>query len=205
MLDPRDVAIQSTFPVVAAPRFGPLEALGRAGERFVLAANGVFMQVERAWLRCLRQVGTLDPALSLGYGRLDEGVHLLFPAPVTLLARFVDAARAALPNEIAGALVWSGDTATLRLELWESLAASAGRVEYRIPSLPRGDTVAVDLHSHEHVDAFFSHDTDDEDDRSVKLALVYGALHRSRPNVAARLCLNGVFVPLDLPPDWHLP
>lgn len=205
MLDPRDDAIQSTFPVVAAPRFGPLEPLDRAGERFVLAANGVFMQVERGWLRCLRQVGALDPALNLGYGPLDDGVHLLFPAPVTLLARFVDAARAALPNEIAGALVWSSDTRSLRLALWESLAASAGRVDYRIPSLPTGDTVAVDLHSHGHAEAFFSYDTDDVDDRSVKLALVYGALHRSEPEVAARLCLNGVFVPLDLPPDWRLP
>ena len=50
MMDVRDIALQAACPVIAAPRFGPLPDMVN-GQRIILAANGVFVQVKLDWLR----------------------------------------------------------------------------------------------------------------------------------------------------------
>lgn len=202
MLDPRDRFLQATHPVIAAPKFAPLEDLAANGERYILAANGVFMQAQRSWLRCTRRVGALDPGLNLGYGFLTDTVALDFPVPVDLLDAFLHAARAALPNEVAGVLVWSEHTRSLRLAMSAAIASDRAFIDYKLAPLADGDTVAIDIHSHGAAPAGFS-PTDDRDDPSVKLALVYGNVDRDVPTVALRLCLNGAFMPLDPAHDWR--
>ena len=61
-----------------------------------------------------------------------------------------------------------------------------------MPLLARDESIAIDLHTHGLLPAFWSA-TDDEDDRSVKVSGVCGNLDREQPSAAFRLVFNGMY------------
>lgn len=69
-LDPRDAALQSTCPVVIAPRFGALPPM-LPGQRLIAAANGLFVQVKLDWLDCVHCLTPQGLGLPLPYGSLN--------------------------------------------------------------------------------------------------------------------------------------
>jgi PRTRC genetic system protein A len=192
MTDPRDGALQRACPVIAAPLFGALPAMEN-GQRIIVASNGVFVQVKRDWLDCVERLGGMDAAMPLPYGRIAPIVRFAFGTiPIALLDGFIASGRAALPNEIAGGLIYSAAQSALRLAIYEPLNSTAHGIEYRMPALARDESIAVDLHTHGRLPAFWSA-TDDMDDRSVKVAGVFGTLDGERPSAAFRLVLNGMY------------
>jgi PRTRC genetic system protein A len=201
MLDARDAALQQSCPVVAAPRYGVLPPMDN-GQRIVIARNGIFVQVKRDWLDCMERIGVIDPRLPLPYGDIKPAVNFSFGViPMTLLQDFITAGRAALPFEIAGGLIYAAYSTTLRLQLYEPISNSPDKIDYRMPMLLQDESVCVDLHTHGRDRAFFS-PMDDVDDRSVKVAGVFGNLDQPQPSAAFRLVINGFYVPLAHP--WQL-
>lgn len=153
----------------------------------------MFLQVKRDWLDCVERLGGIDAALPLPYGKMTSSVCFTFGTiPIALLDVFITSGRAGLPNEIAGGLIYSPQRTTLRLAIYEALHSTAHGIEYRMPPLACGESIAVDLHTHGRLPAFWS-GTDDVDDRSVKVAGVFGNLDRERPSAAFRLVLNGIY------------
>lgn len=200
MMDVRDMALQAACPVIAAPRFGPLPEMDN-GQRIVLAANGVFVQVRLDWLDCIQR---LSPALAipLPYGDLEERLTFAFGVlPIRLIEEFIEAGRGGLPNEVAGALIYSRRTRRLRLALCEPLDVSPAQIDYRVPAMDADETLAVDLHTHGHGRPFWSA-KDDADDQGIKVAGVFGGLHLSKPQALFRLTVNGSFRPLSHP--WEV-
>jgi len=197
--DARDRALQASCPVLAVPRFGELPPMGN-GQRVLIAANGLFVQVRLDWLDCIQQ---LAPAtgVPLPYGAMQERMVFAFGRlPIRLMEQFVAAARERLPNETAGALVYSRARADLRLVVHPPLSASPGHVTYGLPAMAADESLAVDLHTHGRLPAFWS-PTDDRDDTGIKIAGVFGDLHRQRPSAEFRLVLNGTF--RALPHPWQ--
>lgn len=200
MMDARDLALQMACPVIAAPRFGELPPM-KNGQRIVIGANGVFVQVRLDWLDCIQPLMPQSPALRLPYGIVREKIALAFGVlPVRLIEPFIAAARARLPDEVAGVLIHARRTGQLRLAVCETLRASPVRVHYRLPALATDETVAVDLHSHGCGAPFWSAE-DDRDDMGIKIAGVFGNLHLPRPAARFRLAINGLFRPL--PHPWQ--
>lgn len=198
-MDARDLALQAACPVIAAPRFGPLPNMAN-GQRIIVAANGVFVQVKLDWLDCLQR---LSPALPihLPYGILDERLAFSFGVlPIRLIEDFIAAGRRGLPNEVAGALIYSRHSQSLRLALCQPAAASPNRIDYRVPVMDADETLAVDLHTHGYGRPFWSN-TDDRDDLGIKVAGVFGCLHQPKPSAEFRLVVNGRFRPL--PHPWQ--
>jgi PRTRC genetic system protein A len=201
MIDRRDEALQRACPVLAAPLFGALPAMEN-GQRVVVASNGVFVQVKRDWLDCVERMGDTDAGLPLPYGEVTPSIQFAFGTiPVVLLEAFIAAGRAGLPNEIAGGLIYSAERRTVRLAIYESVGSTAHGIEYRLPLLAGDESIAVDLHTHGLLPAFWSA-TDDRDDRSVKVTGVFGNLDRELPSAAFRLVLNGMYRPLAHP--WEV-
>lgn len=199
-LDPRDAALQQTCPCVSMPMFGALPGLG-AGQRILLGRNGVFLQMRTPWLDCTTRVGQLAERLPLPYGDVVERIAFSFGAiPIRLLELFIGVARAALPDEIAGALIHDEHTQTLALRIHEGLDVGRGHVRYRIGDLDEGEVLAVDLHSHGRLGALWSAD-DDRDDNGVRVCGVFGNLDRATPTAKFRLVLNGHYVTLPSPWD----
>lgn len=199
--DPRDAALRRACPCVGMPLFSELEPMD-AGQRIVVATNGVFMQFKNAWLDCSVQIGVLAPAMTLPYGNGAEAVGFAFGViPMRLLEDFIECARASLPNEAAGALVYNPDCGSLRLAMHEPLAAGPGHIRYRVADMGEDELLAVDLHTHGELPAFWSN-TDDADDRGgARVCGVFGHLGRERPSARFRLALNGMFLPL--PNPWE--
>jgi PRTRC genetic system protein A len=198
-VDPRDAALRATCPVIGAPMFGPLPALNR-GQRMILARDGLYLQFAGPWLSVTTKVGAVTPGLRLPYGPVQEGLAFAFGSiPVAMIEAFIAEARRAMPNEAAGALVYCIADGSLSLRMHEPLSRSAGHIRYRITELADDELLAVDLHTHGRLAAFWS-DTDDRDDLGIRVCGVFGHLDRERPSARFRLVLNGVFV--DLAHPW---
>lgn len=199
MTDPRDAAVQATCPVRAVPRYGDLP-VHASGQRMLLAGNGLFVQMKTPWLDCTMRVA--EVGMRLPFGPLDDTIAFAFGViPMGLLERFIAEARSALPNETAGALMFNVRTGGLRLAMHAAVAAGPGHVSYRIEELPDDELLAVDLHSHGRLPAFWSAE-DDRDDQGVRVCGVFGNLDRERPTARFRLVLNGLFK--DLVQPWQV-
>src|SRR5207249_11886574 len=118
--------------------------------------------------------------------------------PMADLHAFIEAGREALPNELAGGLIYSARTNRLQLAVYSAEEAGPGMVRYRMPELDDDETLAVDLHTHGRLPAFWS-STDDADDQGIKVCGVFGDIHRATPSAAFRLAFNGHFKALPHP------
>lgn len=197
-MDPRDAVLQAACPVVPVPRFGDLSA-APPGQRVLLARNGVFLEVTRSWLRYVVKLGDLPVKPPLPYGVVQEHLSFAFGViPMRLLDEFIAHGRRALPNETAGALLFSRTRAGLRLVLHEALEAGPAAVRYRINDMDADEELAIDLHTHSVLGACWS-STDNADDQGVKVCGVFGNLDRPRPSAAFRLAVNGRFRKLSHP------
>ena len=195
--DLRDRAIQATCPVVTMPRFGELDTQPQ-GQRMLLGSNGLFVQMRTPWLECTTRVG--DVEMRLPFGEVREAIRFTFGSiPRALLDAFIERARAALPNEVAGALIYDADCGSLRLSMHEALEAGPGHVRYRIEAMGEHEVLAIDLHSHGRLRAFWSGE-DNRDDQGVRVCGVFGNLDQERPSARFRLVVNGLF--RDLPHPW---
>ena len=200
--DPRDVALQRACPCVTVPRFGPLDD-AELGQRVLVASDGIFLEVRRSWLQCFVRIGELPRTPPLPYGSLTERIAFTFGViPIALLEEFLAIGRTGLPNEVAGALVYNRASRTLRLAIHDAIKAGPAQIQYRMPVLDADEEVAVDLHTHGRLPAFWS-STDNADDRGVKVCGVFGNLHRETPSAAFRLAVNGQF--RELPHPWSAP
>ena len=198
MTDPRDAALQRTCPTLSAPRFGVLPEMGN-GQRVIVAANGLFVQIKLDWLDAMVRLADIAPVPPLPYGALQEHIRFSFGViPVRLLEAFIDAGRAGLPNEVAGGLIYSRRTRGLRLQVYDVLRCSPDGIDYRMPSLDDDESIAIDLHTHGNDRAFWS-PTDNRDDQGIKVAGVFGHLHRKTPSAAFRLAVNGYYQALRHP------
>jgi PRTRC genetic system protein A len=199
--DLRDLAIQNSCPAIAAPRFGALPDI-QNGQRVIVAANGLFVQIKLDWLDCVHRLGDIAPTPPLPYGVVQERISFRFGViPVALLEQFIAAGRAGLPNEVAGGLIYSRTRGSLRLQIYDAVEHSPDRIEYRMPELDDDESIAIDLHTHGRCRAFWSA-IDDRDDQGIKVSGVFGSLHRPKPDAAFRLVINGSFKSLRHP--WEV-
>ncbi len=198
-MDSRDVALQSVLPTVMVPRYSELEELATPGNRLLMAANGVWLEVCRAWLYVRLPVAK-PASIPVPYGDVSEEMRFGFgKLPKAMVAQFIELARARCPNECAAWVVWNSRTNEWRLTMLEETSVGPGHVNVNLPALGEDEHMVMDLHSHGLTEAFFSR-TDNKDDRgATKIAGVIGNLDKPEATASFRLCANGVFVPLQSP------
>lgn len=202
-MDSRDVALQSVMPTVMVPRYSELKELATAGDRILMAANGVWLEVCRAWLYA-RVLVAKPSIIPVPYGQVSEVMRFGFgKLPKAMVAQFIEQARARCPNECAAWVVWNQRTNEWRLMMLEETSVGPAHVNVNLPTLEEDEHMVMDLHSHGLTEAFFSR-TDNKDDRgATKIAGVIGNLDKPEATASFRLCANGVFVPLPFDnPQW---
>lgn len=203
-LDPRDMIILHHAPLHAAPRYGELPPIENGRHRFIIAHDGPYIEVKRPWLH-----GIFDLVDSLGdidmefpYGDVEPRFDLAFDwhdDVFPLVSRFIDAAAVVAPCEDAAWLLWNDAEKKLEYRELIPLATSAGGISYIYPQIEPHLSLAVDLHSHGAVSAFFSATDDQDDAGAVKIAGVIGSL-----GLAAgvewqfRICALGLLRDIDL-------
>ena len=159
---------------------------GISGEKgiyynYILAANGLFIEASNPMLAArvpvteceVRGLAPVKAKIALTYGSITQ--HFFDLALDTFLAA---------PDKEHYVAVTAAAGYHFYLPVQDEGDAS---VVYEV-----GDSVILDIHSHAHMPAFFSHQTDDKDETGLKLYAVVGRLD-ARPVVKLRVGVYGYF------------
>ncbi|WP_298150562.1 PRTRC system protein A [Flavobacterium sp.] len=195
-MDIRDKIMQQQFPLVPVPAFSEFRSLQSNGQRLLTAKNGVFLEVKHPCFYVRKPVARLP--FETPFGLLEEAVEAI-PVPVKMIQQFKEHAQSQLPNEAAGRIVYIQDQDAWRLDVYTPKSVGISHVSYDIPALQVGDSLGVDIHSHGYFAPMFSKQDDLDDSLETKLAVVISFNKgNSGVELAARLCLRGIFIPLAL-------
>ncbi len=204
-MHPMDTTLQASFPTIMVPKFGGLAPLSGSGERMLVGANGVFLEVVRPWLRVVRKIAIYEVETAVPYGTVKEETELpCGQLPAELVGQFGEMARASMPNETGAWIVWNCVSCEFRLVPVAILDHGSGHLRYDRPALQENEHLVMDCHSHGAFEAFFS-GTDNQDDRhDVKFAFVLGNCASVGPSMALRLCVKGIFERVhEIPTAWR--
>ncbi len=200
-----DQALLKAAPVAVVPAKSEFFPLQENGHRFLLAGDGLYLEVRRPWLHFIRIIAEHHPGVRIPFGRINQTVTLAFGGlgnAIAQMREFADAARQQAPAEHAALIAWDNQEKALKL-LWPEPieAPTATRILYQQPLLAEHESIAIDLHSHGHGPAGFSSVDDADDAGSVKIAGVFGNLDQPVPSVAFRLCVLGLYLPIHVPAE----
>ncbi|HZF19465.1 MAG TPA: PRTRC system protein A [Burkholderiales bacterium] len=194
-LDPRDRALQAHTPAIIVPRFSELAPLEHNGHRYLIAEDGVYLELRRPWMRIVWPVAPAEAPLPFGQAP-EIGARLDFDWKqlTALLDPFERDAHLAMPNEFAAWITWKPNGSgghTLDYRPLLASEATPGGLDLIRPALAEGEHLVADLHSHGAMEAFFSAIDDEDDAGEVKYAAVLGGLGTDAPRWKMRLCLPG--------------
>lgn len=197
-----DMALLAAAPVAAVPRYAPFHPLQESGHRFLLAADGLHLEVRRPWLHYIQPLAK-HTSVAIPFGETAKKCELDFGSigsALELMKEFAAKAKADAPLEAAASLLWNHKEKTWRIAYPKVIGeATADSIQYEQVVSGPDESLAIDLHSHGHLGAFFS-GTDNEDDRgSVKIAGVFGDLDKDQPTVAFRMCVLGLYIDIPVP------
>lgn len=192
--DPMDELMQRQFPTVIAPKFGaPLTPLEVNGERFIVCADAVKMEIKRPWVHAVVPVSGQCFLRNLPYGPGPEyKVKLLCgPLPKALLERFGNEASEALPSEHAAWITWREDSKEFTYRSLHVTSHGPDHIDYDRPSLDEGEWLVLDIHSHGRAPAFFSPRDEKDDFGELRIAMVLGHVDRTtRSHAVLARCLG---------------
>ena len=148
---------------------------------YILAANGLFIEASNPALAArvlvseceVRGLAPMKAKISLTYGSIPQ--HFFDLALDTFLAA---------PDKEHYVAVTAAAGYHFYVPVQDEGDAS---VVYEV-----GDSVILDIHSHAHMPAFFSHQTDDKDETGLKLYAAVGRLNAT-PVVKLRVGVYGYF------------
>jgi len=133
------------------------------------------------------------------YGALEKKIETSFgKIPVDLIGQFLVDARESFPNEFGAWLIWDDRSKQLRYQAMHSIEAGPAYLAAIRPDLEDHESLAVNLHSHARLKAFFSSEDNRDDRHEVKISGVIGSLDKDQPTAAFRICTGGVFIDLDV-------
>lgn len=197
-----DQALLAAAPVAAVPRHAPFHPLQDNGHRFLLAAEGLYLEVRRPWLHYIGHLAK-HTAVAIPYGEIEPRCELDFGrigSALPQMKEFAAHAQAAAPVEAAASLLWDHEKKSWRIAYPETIGeATAGSIQFKQVVPGESESLVIDLHSHGHLGAYFSA-TDNADDRgAVKIAGVFGDLNMPQPTVAFRMCVLGLYIDMPVP------
>lgn len=198
-MDKRDVALQLQLPVIPVPRFSKYVRETRPGDQLLVASNGIFLEVRRAWSTIVRKIS--DICVPVPYGAMEESTQLhCGTVPKDLLLQFAISAQEHSSVEIGASIVWNQFSNQFSLVPSNIISTTAHSLKYERPALNPGDHLVVDCHSHAHHAAGFSTTDNADDMHEVKFSYVVGNCNKAVTSQAMRICVRGIFNEIPLPP-----
>jgi PRTRC genetic system protein A len=196
--DLADDAVSGLHPMVPMPQSGKIQPRPTYGRRYILAKNGLFLEVKAPAGYFRLHLGDLEH--NMPFGECDQQISFNFivadDACRALIKDFMEHALNALPNEAAAWIIWNLDTKQMHLQMLEPTTASPSHITFVRPKLAHNECLAIDIHSHGTLPAFFSLTDEADDIGEVKLCMVIGNLDKE-PTMAARLCVLDLKIDAD--------
>lgn len=206
-----DALLHAVTPAYCVPVHGAFEQIIGNGHRYLVAADGLWLEVRRPWLHLLWPLANIGEPVrpvpgfrtnhATPFGRLNPSVEIAFGrVPQDLIRKFAERGRLSCPKERGAWLSWEHgiEGAEPRLVWSEPVdtEGTPGALDYNRPEHTANLSPCIDLHTHGTAPAFFSTTDDQDDAHDVKIAIVIGNLDQPVPTIAARLCCLGVFIPV---------
>jgi PRTRC genetic system protein A len=182
-------------PAFVNHRFATEAALPPMGPNlyeYVVGANGIFVRARRPGLEALVWVASTANPIR-GLCEVAPYVRITRPLPARLLGRLVEMAYRAGDSEILFYL----QSDPWRIAVPDQVR-SGGSVRPINPFAGGTDTV-LEVHSHHHMDAFFSRIDDRDEQAGFRLFGVLGDLYQ-RPTLRCRVGIYGHF--WEIPASW---
>ena len=190
--------LQAMFPVAPVSLCGSLPQ-AQEGVRYHVATDGLWREVNTAWLAALAPVATTDHGIT-PFGALKERVDLRVCPPKHLWGEFLAQAKAAFPQESASVFAWNAVDDSWRHVPRTPETVTDSYIAYQEPSLGTDEIPVVDIHSHGRHSAHFS-STDDKDDAGgIKVSVVLGNVD-GEVTLACRLVVLNHFYQLSMDGD----
>ncbi|QTD91785.1 PRTRC system protein A [Burkholderia anthina] len=205
-----DEALFDSAPVAAVPRHAEFAPLLDIGHRFLLAAEGLFVEIRRPWLHLIQPIAPIEAGSPRPpYGAIEPKIEFVFGrlgAAAPHFRRFGEDARGASPNEHAAWIVWDNEKQELAYRDLEIGSTTPGSITFKRPTLADHESLVIDLHSHGAAPAFFSSTDNADDAGEVKISGVLGGLAAGvEKNVVFRLCALGKIIQLKVPVSAFAP
>lgn len=206
-----DALLYDQTPVECVPRHGAFRPLTIQGHRYLVAADGLWLEVRRPWLYLLWPLANIGEPIkptpgfrtshALPFGPLTPVVEIAFgKVPQRHIRNFAERGRTSCPKERGAWMSWEhGLEGTEPRLVWSDPVDAEGTpdaLHYARPEHTANLSPCIDLHTHGTAPAFFSATDDQDDAHDVKIAIVIGNLDQPIPTIAARLCCLGVFIPV---------
>ena len=200
--DSRDVALIDATPIVAAPIYGTLTPVAIDTYRFVMAADGLYIEARS---RALAIRSHLTTTFGMPYGWVFPMVDLVAAIPASMHADVLACLQRQLPNEGACGVVFNHDTGAYELVEPVINHQSSSHIDYQRIAEDASRTLVVDVHSHGHHEAYFSEIDDDDDIDGIYLAVVFGfdGSKLNTPSHVTRLVIYGHQIDVDWLP-WEV-
>lgn len=197
-----DQLLLTVTPVLPVPKHGdPIAALDKSSHRFLIAEDGIWLDLVRPWLKVRAQISELV-GVKMPVGRLTSHLELPYQIPSNLVRTFADTARQNCTVEQAAFITFNEHSQEFRLRPVAVISATGSAITYRCPLLEDGEEVVVDMHSHARHAAGFSAQDNADDAHMVKLSLVFGNCDQPNMTAALRLCALGKFIDLPFPEEF---
>lgn len=194
-----DVALEANTPTVVVPRFGKFVPLEENGHRFLVCADGLWVECRRPWIHAILPLAK-QSTTAMPYGKVEMQVNLAFEAlPAHTILKFTEEARSHHPMEVGALVSWSQVTGEFTYHPCEVLAQGVGHLKQRWPSLAPGAWPVLDLHSHGPIRAFFSQEDRRDTGMEVIVAGVVGRLDQQVPELLLSLFACGIEVQVSMP------
>ncbi len=192
-----DQIIADKLPTVMVPAYENLAEIKTGASRFLMARNGLYIEAKTSWGHLLKNLWQSPRPLPYGnVSEVDTFRDVLLKNRMILEDITGMAAKYAREGrEWAGFIAHTDCGFQYVQVVFDSTAA---QVKYKMPELPEGATIAVDIHSHGRIPPYFS-DTDNKDDAGgVKIAVVLGNYRHENGHDAfdaeARYCIEGIHI-----------
>ena len=135
----------------------------------------------------------------------DDPVELQIAArPVAIpphraIERFIQQATTHHPVEVGAVVVWDEAEQSLRYHECETIKSGVGYLKARWPQLGVNESIAIDLHSHGPIGAYFSSQDRADMGSDVVLACVVGKTDRQTPEIKISLFVCGKEIKVEMP------
>lgn len=195
----KDEVVRKRFPTLMIPREEQLPECPLGETRFLMAANGLYLESNQPWGRFIRRLWNLSRIRPLPYGTVEEvdGFLTILQShimPVISTCMIKEAAAYARDGkEWAGLVILDGEG---YYYLPVPFKASCFRAEdIQMPRLPEGHYIVGDVHSHHRMAPSFSPTDDYSDSMGVRISVVLGNFREAEDGPSfdwrARYCVQG--------------
>jgi len=202
----KDRLIQERFPTIMAPRYENLPPCPPHQTRLLMACGGLYIDTLQPFGSFRRCLWFADRDLPYGeVEEVDDFSGILKDSQVTAIFEnsiLPQAAEYADDNrEWAGWIVCTKEEGYSYLPLDFEASAASVFIRQR-PILPEDTNLAIDVHSHGRMGAFFSSTDDFDDSGGVRLSVVLGSYARNKGRhnflYKCRAVVEGFFFDLEV-------